>query len=139
MKDSIIAQLIAGFLNKNPKRIKIFQWVVGIITAISALLTYAAAQHLFNVPDVFNNVIAWVVGIATAVGALIGSQLAKKDGTTDSDYPQLTETERLAINTSIAGAGYVCYQTDTIKFPVGYYQINTSLTWDYAGSRPPHR
>jgi len=79
MKQSIIAQLIAGFIGKTPERIKKFQWVVGILTAIAAFLTYAAANHLFAVPDTFNNTFAWVVGIAAAVGTMLGAKLAKKD------------------------------------------------------------
>ena len=79
MNNTIIAQLVAGLIAKNPKRIKIFQWVVGFLTITSGFLTYAAANHLFPVPDMFNNAIAWVIGIATAVGTIIGSQLAKKD------------------------------------------------------------
>lgn len=79
MNSSIIAQIIAGFIGKTPKRIKIFQWVVGIITAIIAFLTYANAQHLLILPDVFNNTSNWIAGILTAVGVILGAQLAKKD------------------------------------------------------------
>lgn len=79
MKNSIIAQLIAGFIGKNPARIKIFQWVVGILTALSAFLVYAGANDMFAVPDMFNNIVGWAIGIAAAIGTLIGSQMAKKD------------------------------------------------------------
>jgi len=79
MKQSIIAQLIAGFIGKSPQRIKIFQWIVGILTALAAFLTYAAASHLFAVPEMFSNAVAWAIGIAGAIGTIIGAQLAKKD------------------------------------------------------------
>lgn len=79
MKQSIIAQLIAGLIGKSPTRIKYFQWVVGILTAIAAFLTYAGANQLFPVPSAFNDAFTWAIGIATAVGTIIGTQLAKKD------------------------------------------------------------
>lgn len=79
MKNSIIAQLIAGLIGKSPTRINYFKWIVGILTAIAAFLTYAGANHLFPVPDAFSNAVAWAIGIAAAIGSIIGAQLAKKD------------------------------------------------------------
>lgn len=67
MKELIkpIAEFIIRLFSKSPKFFKGIQWLVGIITALLAFLTYAESQDMFQAP-------AWVEQYLGASSVLMG-------------------------------------------------------------------
>lgn len=113
--------------------------IAGLLTAVMAFLT--AKGYI----DLETGLL--ITGLAAALGITLSKdndkhstskQVRKADikSLEEAEYPIVKEVERLAINTSEAGEGYIVYQVDAV---VGYYILNVRLTWDYAGTRPPRK
>jgi hypothetical protein len=125
-KTTIAGILFAILTYLNVQDIVTMQQTV-LITAILGFLGFVAAKDATNHSTSQQVAQATVDSTTTAISS------------DDNPVEQMTEQQRLAIDVKSAGVGYTCYQIDTKNFPIGYYQINTNLTWDYLGTRPPHR
>lgn len=136
MKQNLIVQFIKGLFSKTPKRLAIARNIL-LILSIAASAVFTLNGNAFNAPDWLLDICS-PTGIIAMLSGAFGLQAAKKEAIADTEieYPQVTYEQRMAINTAAFGVGYTVHQIDA---QVGYWRINTSLTWDYLGTRPPHR
>lgn len=134
MKQNIIIDLIAGFFKKTPKRLAIARNILLILSVLAGVVMCLNGQ-MFTAPEWLVN-ICQPEGIIAMLAAAVGLQAAKKMPESEPEYPQVTYEQRMAINTAAYGVGYTVHQIDA---QVGYWRINSGLTWDYLGTRPPHR
>lgn len=115
------------------------KWAAILLAAINSIWLFIVGIQEAGVIDLFafepklSGTIKGLTAIIVVAGNIFLTTRKQKQM---SEYQELTEEQRLAYPLTTKEIGLVVHQIDG---QIGYYRVETTLTWGYIGTRPNDR